>query len=261
MSSLNLSWHSFMPFPHVLLLVPREQSTSSCTSLSQEVAESSEVTSQSSLLQSTTPVSSACPHRLHLPVLLPAWLGSSGHIQECQHHFYIVQTRTAHSIQGETCTNSKCIGRITTFNHMVTMCLTLPKMSFALLALLAARCWLMLSVLLPAPTDLFLLSRHLSPSLCLFPALFFSWCRTTQHFPLMNFTSLLISQCSHLFRSLYKASHPSRDSTASPSFKSSASLLRMHSTSAFRSLLKIWNRTVPRDTTSDHLPDRCSPIH
>lgn len=34
-----------------------------------------------------------------------------------------------------------------------------------------------------------------------------------------------------------------------------------HSTSVFKSLLKILNRTLPSDTTIDHLPDRCSPIH
>lgn len=198
MSSLKLSWHSFVPFLYVLLLVPRGQSPARPSAL--PFLRKLQRATQSSFLQTTTQVSSASFHTWHLPVLLPAWLHSSGHIQACKHHFYTVQTRTAQHSRWN-CTNSKCTGRITTFNHMVTKCLILPKMSSALLTA-RAHFWLMLSHLSPVLTDLFLLSSHLSPSLCLCPAMLFSWCKTTHHFPLMNFTSWLISQRSYLFRSL-----------------------------------------------------------
>lgn len=41
------------------------------------------------------------PYRTHLLALLSASLPSSGHFQVLGHHFYVVETRTAHNIKGE----------------------------------------------------------------------------------------------------------------------------------------------------------------
>ena len=55
----------------------------------------------------------------------------------------------------------------------------------------------------------------------------------------------MTAQCSNQFRSLCKTSCPSRESTAPPSFVSSANLIMVHSTPASRSLIKLLNRASP----------------
>lgn len=50
-----------------------------------------------------------------------------------------------------------------------------------------------------------------------------------------------------LLKPLCKDSHPSRASTAPPSLESSVNLLRMHSASVCRSLIKMLNRIEPWD--------------
>lgn len=98
----------------------------------------------------------------------------------------------------------------------------------------------LLSTSTPRSLTTEMLSSHSPPSLYPCPALFCLRYRI-QRFPLLNFMLLLIAQCSNLFRSLYNTPHPFRKSTAPPSL-SSASLLKMHSTPACRSLIKMLNR-------------------
>lgn len=87
-----------------------------------------------------------------------------------------------------------------------------------------------------------LLSSRLLPNLYPCLASLHPWC-CTRHVPLLNFMQLMIFQCSNVFRSICKTSWPSRESTAPPSFVSSANLLRMHPTHACRPLIKTLSRT------------------
>lgn len=83
--------------------------------------------------------------------------------------------------------------------------------------------WLMLSLLSTSILRFLsadLLSSHLSPSLCPYLALRCARC-STRHFPLSSFMLLMFTQCPSLPRSLCDASHPSRESTASPGLVSS----------------------------------------
>ena len=59
---------------------------------------------------------------------------------------------------------------------------------------------------------------------------------------------LVIAQCSSLYSFLCKASCPLRESTAPASLVSSANLLMVHSTPAYRLLINILNRTEPSGT-------------
>lgn len=81
--------------------------------------------------------------------------------------------------------------------------------------------------------------------LCLCPALLCPRC-STQHFHVLKIMLLMIAQCSTVSRALCKASHPSRELLAPPSSVSSANLLRMQSTPASSSLIKMLNRPGPR---------------
>lgn len=102
-------------------------------------------------------------------------------------------------------------------------------------------------------------SSHSSPSLYLCPELLHP--SAAQHLPLSNFMPLMIVHCSNLSRSLCKASHPSRESTAPPSLVSSANLPRMHSTPAPRSLIKTLNITGPRIEPWETLLGTCHQAH
>jgi len=116
--------------------------------------------------------------------------------------------------------------------------------------LLAARvgCWLLL-ILLPTNTPRSLcaglLSAHSSPSLHLCLTLLHPRCRI-QHLDLLDFIPLMTVQCSHLSRSLCKASCPSREWTAPPSLVWLSNLLMVHSTPASRQLINVLNRTGPK---------------
>lgn len=80
-SSLILTWCSFLPFPLILLLVSGDKRPVLPSSVSPyEAVKSNEVTSQPSVLQPRQ-VSSASLHKTCLPALLSASLLSSGHIQ------------------------------------------------------------------------------------------------------------------------------------------------------------------------------------
>ena len=85
-----------------------------------------------------------------------------------------------------------------------------------------------------------------------------------QHFPVLNFTLLMIAQCSNISISLCKVAHPSRE-LAVPSISVLANLVQMQSTPASRSLMKMLSRTGPGTEPGEHLqwqlPARCSSIH
>jgi len=76
-----------------------------------------------------------------------------------------------------------------------------------------------------------------------------------QHFNLLNFTPLIIAQCSNLPIPLCKTSCPSRESTAPPSLVSSSSLLMVYSNPASRLPINTSNRTGPRTEPRGTPPD------
>ena len=89
-----------------------------------------------------------------------------------------------------------------------------------------------------------LLSSRSALSLYLSTGLFLPRCRTL-HWPLWNFIRFLCSQLSSLSGSHWMAAQPSSVSTTPPSFVSSANLLRVHSNSSSRSLIKNLNKIGP----------------
>ena len=89
-----------------------------------------------------------------------------------------------------------------------------------------------------------LLSSRSTPSLYWCMGLFLPRCRTL-YLPLLNFIRFLCAQLSSLSRSRWMAAQPSGVSTTPPSFVSSANLLRVHSNSASKSLMKKLNKTGP----------------
>jgi len=64
------------------------------------------------------------------------------------------------------------------------------------------------------------------------------------HLSLLNFMRFLSTHFSSLLRSFWMAAQPSSASVNPPSLVSSENLLRVHSTSSSRSLVKILNRTA-----------------
>ena len=115
------------------------------------------------------------------------------------------------------------------------------------LAFLAARahCWLMVnlsSTRTPRSHSTELLSRRSTPSLYWCMGLFLPSCRTL-HLPLLNLIRFLSAQLSSLSRSRWMAAQPAGVSTTPPSFVSSTNLLRVHSNSSSRSLMKKLNKT------------------
>lgn len=149
-----------------------------------------------------------------------------------------MEPRAAHKIQGEATPKLNVVGASLLLTvWLVMLCFMHP---FNMAHPLGCQGTL-LAMLLSAE----LLSRHSSPSLCLCLAFLCPRC-SSWHFPLLNFMSLLMAQCSDLSRSLRKASHPCREPTAPPSLESSANLLRMHFTPATRPLIKMLSRTSPR---------------
>ena len=108
-----------------------------------------------------------------------------------------------------------------------------PRISLAFLAG-RAHCWLMVnlsSTRTPRSLSAELLSSRSTPSLYWCMALFLPRCRTL-HLPLLNLIRFLFAQLSSLSRSHWTAAQPSGISTTSPSFQSSANLLRVHSNSS-----------------------------
>jgi len=110
------------------------------------------------------------------------------------------------------------------------------------LAFLASRahCWLMVnlsSTRTPRSLSSELLSSRSTPSLYWCIGLFLPRCRTL-HLPLLNLIRFLSAQTSSLSRSRCMAAQPSGASTTPPSLESLANLLRVHSNSSSRSLMK-----------------------
>jgi len=118
-------------------------------------------------------------------------------------------------------------------------------MKCSLLFLLPGR-WLMLSCCHQHPQVLSCWASlsHSSPSLYLCPTLLHPR-DSIWHLHLLNFCSPLIVQYSNVSRSFCKASPSSKGSTAPPSLVLSLKMLRMLSTHASRSLVKMFNRTGP----------------
>jgi len=117
------------------------------------------------------------------------------------------------------------------------------------LAALAARahCWLMVKLLSTrTPTSLSaeLSSIRYARSLYWCIGLFLMRCRTL-HLPLLSLIRFLSAQHPSLSRSRWIAAQPSHVSTTPPSSVSSANLLRVHSNSSSRSLMKKLNKTGP----------------
>lgn len=73
----------------------------------------------------------------------------------------------------------------------------------------------------------------------------------TWYLPSFNFMALIV-QFSMAFRFLCKVSHPSRESTASCRWVSSANLLRTGSIPAFRLLIKFWTELTLELSSGKH---------
>lgn len=87
-------------------------------------------------------------------------------------------------------------------------------------------------------------SSHCSLNLYLCPALLCFRCRI-QHFNSLNFIPFISAQCSNLSGSICKASCSSTESAAFPRLISSANLLILHSTPAFRLMGSVLKQTWP----------------
>ena len=127
-----------------------------------------------------------------------------------------------------------------------TLLLMHPRIPLAFLAA-RAHCWLMVnlsSTRTPRSLSAELLSSRSTPSLYWCMGLFLPRCRTV-HLPLLNLIRFLSAQLSSLSRSRWLAAQPASVSTTPPSFVSSANLLRVHSNSSSRSLMKKLNKTGP----------------
>lgn len=96
-SSLSLLWNSFVPLWPLI-------GTSLCTSPPRGAAESNKVISQLLLLQTGRPLCSHLSSQGMLSSPVTSFSASSECFQGSWHHSYIVETRTAHDIQGETIT-------------------------------------------------------------------------------------------------------------------------------------------------------------
>ena len=117
------------------------------------------------------------------------------------------------------------------------------------LVFLAARahCWLMVnlsSTRTPRSLSAEMLSSRSTPSLYWCMGLFLPTCRTL-HLPLLNLIRFQSAELSSLSRSRWTTAQPSGVSTTPPSLVSSANLLRVHSSSSSRSLMKKLNKTGP----------------
>ena len=114
------------------------------------------------------------------------------------------------------------------------------------LAFFAARahCWHLSSTSTPRSLSTELLFSRSAPRLYWFMGLFLPRCRNL-HLPLLNFIRFLSAQLSSLSRSCWMAAQPSGVSSTLPSLVSSANLLRVHSNSSARSLMKKLNKTGP----------------
>lgn len=99
--------------------------------------------------------------------------------------------RTWYSIEGES---ALALNRAGESSLLATVCFVHPKINFTLMAA-PIHCWVIVSMISPAPQDPFLLS-HSSASLYLCAELL-----CARHFPLLNFILILIAQFSNLLKS------------------------------------------------------------
>jgi len=141
MSSVNFTWCTFIPFPHVLSLVTREGNSPSTASL-KEVVNCEKITPQPSLLQAEQ---TKWPQPLLL-LLRPftilvtlLWTCSNGLMSL----YWGCQNCTQHLKWG--CTSVVQSGAITSLDQLAMLCLMHPRTQLALLAV-KAHYWFMFSL-------------------------------------------------------------------------------------------------------------------
>lgn len=135
------------------------------------------------------------------------------------------------------------VGGLPFFSQLIVLCLKHHKIQFSPLVAHA-------DLLLPSlPCCLVGLHLLISQSISVFCACVQHYsipdadARCTWHFPLLSFMSLMIAQYSKFSRSLNKASHPSRNSTAPPSL----SIISKTAEIAFHSCIHITNKNVEQN--------------